>query len=72
MRALPITGGITTPMRRNIVVLWNLLASQPVPMIVKKAITDAGRLISVDWRLVNPNPLITRLPKLPVPPFGIS
>ena len=35
------------------------LASQPVPMIVTIAMTEAGRLISMVSALVNPNPLMT-------------
>ena len=58
-------------MIKNVVMLWKRLANQPVDRMVDIAITDAGRLTRVVWRLVNPKLFKARLPKLPVPPFGI-
>lgn len=71
MSALPTTGGITTAMIRNVVVLRKRLASQPVEMMVVIEMTDAGRLTRVDCRLVKPKLFNARFAKLPVPPFGI-
>jgi hypothetical protein len=62
---------MTSNTSKNVVMLWKRLASQPVPVIVVIEITDAGRLTSVVWRLVNPKLFKARLPKLPVPPLGI-
>lgn len=42
-----MTGGSTTPMIKNVVMLRKRLASQPVERMVDMAITDAGRLTSV-------------------------
>jgi hypothetical protein len=69
--ALPKTGGITTLIKRSVVIFRNLLASQPVNMIVAIEITDAGSVTNVDCKLLKPKAVNARLPKLPVPPFGI-
>lgn len=71
MSALPMTGGITTQTMRKVVMFLNRLASQPVVMMQVIEITDAGKVTSVLCKLVKPNDFNARLPKDPVPPFGI-
>jgi hypothetical protein len=71
IRELPTIGGITTEMIKIVVMFLYRLASHPTDMIEVIAMTEAGKVMSVDCRLVNPKLVRARLPKLPVPPFGI-